>query len=118
MNFEDAKFTRSVIWYDGPLLSVMEHKDKVYMCKWADVVGHMHTWLIFEVAPEILGLYFAKALTMRDVEERAPCVFIVDDDMSRASWVNYDDVPECWKAREGTSYYDECLEYNQPKDCE
>jgi len=115
MNFADAKHIRDLIWYDGPLLSVMEHKDKTYLVKWVDVndARTVHTWIIFEVEPAILEAYYAKVLTLRQLEERSANVYFFEGflEESDAAWVDIDEVPEDWKAR-SNSYFDERLVHN------
>lgn len=111
MNFKNANLVRELIWYDGPLLSEYEMRGKIYLVKWVDCEAD-HIWLIFEVAEEILDLYLNKVLTMRDLEERSPAVFMQEGFLGEASLVmDFDDLPDEWKAR-SNSYYDESLRYN------
>ena len=118
MNFKDAKLVRDIIWYEGTLLAEYEMRDKTYLVKWVDIDDDhtFHTWLVLEVESEILGLYYAKLLTLRQVEERAVNAFVQDgfinpgDFVGDAAWIDIEDVPEDWKAR-SNSYYDERLCY-------
>ena len=112
MNFKDAKLVRDIIWYEGMLLAEFAMRGKSYLVKWVDCDDDrmFHTWMVLEVEPEILGCYYAKLLTLRQVEERAANVFVQEGfiDDGDAAWVDIDEVPEDWKAR-SNSYYDESL---------
>lgn len=105
---------RDLIWVDGPLLSLYEHNNKTYLVKWADTFDE-HVWLVIEVGPGDLYLYLTKELTLREVEERSPTVFIQEGPIEDedASWTQYENIPEEWKATEGTSFYDESLQHGQ-----
>lgn len=112
MNFKSAKLVRDLIWYEGPLLSQYEMQGKIYLVKWVDCDDTNHIWWILEVAEEILDLYLNKVLTMRDVEERSPALFIQEGFLGEAALImDFDDVPDGWKAR-SNSYYDESLNAN------
>lgn len=115
MNFKDAKYVRYLIWFDGPLLTEIEMRGKTYLIKWVDIDDErmFHTWMIFEVSPENLGLYLGKALTMRDLEERAPAHFILEGMIndSEAAWIDFENAPDYFKAR-SNSYYDESIAYD------
>lgn len=119
MNFENALLVRNLMWFEGALLSQIELNDKAYLIKWVDVVEeetrNYHIWLVIEVLPEILDLFFTKNLTLRDVEERAPAVFIQEGfmEISPAAYTEYENIPDDWKAT-STSYYDESLSHDQP----
>lgn len=112
MNFANAKQIRYIIWCEGPLLAQVEMNGKQYFVKWADVNEDFHTWLIYEVEPEIIDLYFNKLLTLRQVEERAGSVFVLEGfmDENEAAWTDIADVPEDWLARTD-SPYDESLSH-------
>jgi len=118
MNFGHAKFVRDLVWFDGLLLSVCELRDKTYLVKWVDVVEEetrsYNIWLFYEVEPEILGAYIGKALTLRQVEERSPAVFVQEGfaEDGGAAYTDYDDIPEDWKAS-CDSYYDESLGHDE-----
>lgn len=115
MNFKDAKFVRDLIWFDGPLLSEIEMHGKTYLIKWVDIETSTmtNTWMIFEVSPENLGLFLGKALTMRDLEERAPVHFMFEGmiDDGEATWIDFENAPDYFKAR-SNSYYNECIAYD------
>jgi hypothetical protein len=112
MNFKDAKRVRDIIWFEGPILTEIEHRGKSYLIKWVDIDDERtyHTWMIFDVTQENLGLYFGKALTMRDLEERAVNHFMFEGfiDDAEATWIDYENAPDDWKAR-SNSYYDESI---------
>lgn len=111
MNFANAKSVRHIMWCEGPLLSQVELGGKQYFVKWCDVNENVHTWLIFEVEPEIIGLYFNKLLTLRQIEERTPAAFVLEGfiDKNEAAWTDIADVPDDWLATTD-SLYDKSLE--------
>lgn len=112
MNFQEAKHVRDIIWYEGMLLGEYSMRGKTYLVKWADCddEGKHHTWLVFEVEPEILDLFYQRALTLRQVEDRTPAMFVQEGfiDDGEAAWTDGEEVPEEWLAR-SNSYYDPIL---------
>lgn len=119
MNFSQAQHVNDLIWWEGPLLALYTLEGKLYLIAWTDVDEKNHTWIISEVSLADLVRFLAKNISLLNVQEKSPAVWVLTGDLEKgeAKATTFAELDDALKAR-ATSFFDETLSYETmyPKD--